>query len=370
MTKLKVGILGTRGIPNNYGGYEQAATYLSAGLVERGYEVTVYNSHNHPFREKIWNGVEIVRCYDPEHQAGTAGQFIYDLNCIRHARKRNYDVLLLLGYTSSSVWGRFYPKRTVIISNMDGLEWKRAKYAAPVKKYLKIAEKWAVQYSDHLIADSPEIQSYLQATYAVASRHIPYGAEIRRDESITALEKFGVEKGEYYLLVARMEPENSIEMILDGFVSADSGKQFIVVGNATNKFGRKMQQKFGARKKISFIGSLFDQQQLHSLKAFCSLYFHGHSVGGTNPSLLEAMASRCPVAAHDNPFNKAVLGVDGTFFSNAADVQKIISTPVGDGAQQEWINNNLEKINRQYNWPAIIDQYANYINECMAQKNQ
>src|SRR5687767_6997034 len=103
MTKLKLGILGTRGIPNHYGGYEQAATFLSVGLVEKGYDVTVYSSHDHPYHAKEWNGVEIAHCYDPEKKAGTAGQFIYDLNCIRHARSRNYDVLLLLGYTSSSV---------------------------------------------------------------------------------------------------------------------------------------------------------------------------------------------------------------------------------------------------------------------------
>src|SRR5689334_21791534 len=143
MTQLKLGILGTRGIPNNYGGYERAASFLSVGLVKKGFDVTVYNSLNHPYQEKEWNGVEIVRCYDPEHRAGTAGQFIYDLNCIRHARARNYDVLLLLGYTSSSVWGRFYPKKTVIISNMDGLEWKREKYSMTVRKYLQYAEKWA-----------------------------------------------------------------------------------------------------------------------------------------------------------------------------------------------------------------------------------
>src|SRR5688572_20727526 len=100
---LKIGILGTRGIPNHYGGYEQAVTFLSEGLVKRGHIVTVYNSHNHPWQESTWNGVEIIHCYDPEYRTGSAGQFIYDLNCIRDARRRNYDVLLLMGYTSSSV---------------------------------------------------------------------------------------------------------------------------------------------------------------------------------------------------------------------------------------------------------------------------
>ncbi|HEV7782237.1 MAG TPA: DUF1972 domain-containing protein [Chitinophagaceae bacterium] len=370
MTKLKIGILGTRGIPNNYGGYEQAATYLSAGLVQKGYVVTVYNSHNHPYPGKTWNGVEIARCYDPEYKTGTAGQFIYDLNCIRHARKRNYDVLLLLGYTSSSVWGRFYPKKTVVISNMDGLEWKRTKYSVPVRRYLQYAEKWAVKHSDHLVADSPEIRNYLKEKYNVESRYIPYGAEIYTDESVTMLDKFDLAADGYYLLVARMEPENNIETILDGFIASGSDRKFVVVGNTDHKYGKRMKTKFAGEKRIIFIGSLFDQQQLHSLKFFCSLYFHGHSVGGTNPSLLEAMASRSLIAAHDNPFNKAVLGNDAYYFGDATDVRLIISHSAGQPNREQMIGNNLEKIKRSYNWAAIIDQYANFIEECRGKKKK
>src|SRR5688500_16446735 len=133
---LKIAILGTRGIPNNYGGFEQIAGYLSKGLVEKGHSVTVYNSHKHPYKESIWNGVEIVRCFDPEFLIGTAGQFVYDLNCILHVRKRRFDIILMLGYTSSSVWKDLYPKNAVLITNMDGLEWKRPKYSKPVRKFL------------------------------------------------------------------------------------------------------------------------------------------------------------------------------------------------------------------------------------------
>ena len=163
---LKIAILGTRGIPNHYGGFEQFAEYLAKGLVERGFEVSVYNSHNHPYREKTWNGVEIIHCYDPEDKIGTAGQFIYDLNCIKDSRKRDFDIILQLGYTSSSVWNRFLPrKRTIITTNMDGLEWKRSKYSKPVQQFLKRAEGLAVKFSDHLIADSKGIREYLKEKY-------------------------------------------------------------------------------------------------------------------------------------------------------------------------------------------------------------
>lgn len=370
MSKIKIGILGTRGIPNNYGGYEQAATFLSVGLLEKGYDVTVYNSHNHPYRESEWNGVTIVRCFDPEKGTGTAGQFIYDLNCIRHARSQSYDVLLLLGYTSSSVWGRFYPKKTVIISNMDGLEWKRAKYSLAVQKYLRVAEKWAVQYSDYLVADSPEIRRYLNEKYNVDSCFIPYGAAIRNDQDKTALDSFGLTAGKYHLLIARMEPENNIEMILQGFTEANVPERFVVVGNVKNGFGRKMREKFARNKQILFAGSIFDQQQLHSLRAFASLYFHGHSVGGTNPSLLEAMASCVSIAAHDNPFNKAVLGDDASYFASLADIKRILIENVETDKRQLQINNNFQKTEQQYNWPAIVDQYAAFIEQCKGNKRK
>ena len=141
MTKvnLKIGILGTRGIPNYHGGFEQFAQFFSVYLAKHNYEVYVYNSSKHPFQEKIFNDVNIIHCYDPEDKIGTAGQFIYDLNCILDSRKRNFDILLQLGYTSSTVWHRLLPKKATIVTNMDGLEWKRSKYSKKVQKFLRYA---------------------------------------------------------------------------------------------------------------------------------------------------------------------------------------------------------------------------------------
>jgi glycosyltransferase involved in cell wall biosynthesis len=365
--KLKIAIIGTRGIPNQYGGYEQAAAFLSAGLVQKGYAVTVYSSHNHPNRNKLWNGVEIVHCYDPEYIAGTGGQFIYDLNCIRHARKKNYDIILMMGYTSSSIWGRFYPKKPVIITNMDGLEWQRSKYSVPVRKYLQYAEKLAVKYSDFYIADSILIQSYLEKKYSISSRFIPYGADLCINGSAEAMNEYNVTAHNYYMLVARMEPENNIETILEGFAESKSDKKFIAVGNTNNSFGRKMLKRFSKLGNILFPGSLFDQEKLHNLRSYCSLYFHGHSVGGTNPSLLEAMVGRVPIAAHNNPFNKAVLGGDAYYFSSPADVRNIIDTFSANELNKQMIRHNMEKIEQQYNWKTIIDQYEEFILHCYSQ---
>ena len=123
---MKVAILGCRGIPNAYGGFEQFAQYLSEGLVNLGHSVSVYNAHNHPYQDEFWNGVKIIHIHDPEKKIGTIGQFIYDYNCIQDARNRDFDIILQLGYTSSSVWHKFLPKGVPILTNMDGLEWKPA----------------------------------------------------------------------------------------------------------------------------------------------------------------------------------------------------------------------------------------------------
>jgi glycosyltransferase involved in cell wall biosynthesis len=366
MKKLKIAIVGTRGVPNHYGGYEQATEFLSTGLVQKGHEVTVYNSSSHLYQEKSWNGVEIIHCFDPEDKIGTAGQFIYDLNCIRNARRKQYDVILLMGYTSSSVWGKLYPKKSVIISNMDGLEWKRSKYSRPVQRFLHYAEKLAVKYSDFLLADSVEIQSYLHDTYKTGSRFIPYGANIYSNETEEALKALKVRRYNYYLIIARMVPENNIEIMLDGFHQTKSDKKFLVLGNTDNKFGKHLEEKFRADDRIIFPGAIYDQQTLHSLRAFTSLYFHGHSVGGTNPSLLEAMASKALIAAHDNPFNRAILDEDACYFSSAEDVTAILNHALPEN-KEKMICNNLQKIKKYYAWDTIVDQYEDYILNCYEQ---
>jgi len=320
--KLKIAILGTRGIPNNYGGFEHISEYVSAGLVKRGHSVSVYNSHNHVYQQPIWNGVDIIHCFDPEYFMGTAGQFIYDFNCLMDARKRKFDVILIMGYTSSSVWGRLYPQNSVIITNMDGLEWKRTKYTKRVQNFLKYAEKLAVKHSQYYISDSLIIKSYLSGKYDINSKYIPYGADVFTIAEKEQVNTDYVLNEDYFLLMARMEPENNIETILEGFSNSQSNKQFKVLGDVGNKFGKFIAQKFKNDERIQFKGSIFDTAQVRQLQNNSYLYFHGHSVGGTNPSLLEAMASEALIAAHNNPFNKSVLNTDAYYFSNAGEVRE------------------------------------------------
>jgi glycosyltransferase involved in cell wall biosynthesis len=361
---MKIAIMGTRGIPNRYGGFEQVTEWLAQGLVEKGHEVFVYNSHNHANQEKIWKGVHIIHCYDPEFMLKTAGQFIYDLNCIRDARKRNYDVILFMGYTSSSIWAPVFPKKPVVISNMDGFEWKRTKYSATVRRFLQYAESLAVKHSHFHISDSVVIQQYIREKYLVESRYIPYGPALDKSEPITKENE--VPQGEYFLLMARMEPENNVEMILDGFMKSQTDKRFIVVGNLHTAYGRKLAHKFNDF-RIIFKGGIFDQSVVQALREAATIYFHGHSVGGTNPSLLEAMNAGVVIAAHKNPFNKAVLGNDAFYFTSAEDVRKLIDEK-NYVTKQEMICNNRLKLENEFNREKVIQCYADFITECYNQK--
>jgi glycosyltransferase involved in cell wall biosynthesis len=360
---MKIGIIGTRGIPNHYGGFEQITGELSVGLVELGHEVTVYNTHNHPYEYDEYEGVRIVHCHEPAWM-GTAGQFVYDLNCIRHARKEGFDILLFMGYTSSSVWAPFFPKGSVIISNMDGLEWKRSKYSKPVQRFLRWAEKLAVKHSHFHIADSKAIQTYLDSSYGISSHYIPYGAAEYEGSDVAVVRRYGLEPGNYFMLMARMEPENHIQMVLDGFSKSGSGKKFLVVGNTGNGYGRKMLRRYSADGRIRFAGAIFDQDVVHALRHHSLLYFHGHSVGGTNPSLLEAMSGRALVAAHRNEFNKAVLGSDAFYFSTADEVRQLAETVRRAEKEKRMIENNFHKITDQFNWPEVIRQYDEFLCEC------
>jgi hypothetical protein len=231
--KLRIGIIGTRGIPNSYGGFEAFAEQVSVRLAAKGHHVTVYCSHNQAYRENMLNGVHLAYVRNPENLAGTAGQFLYDLGCNLHARKQYFDVILHLGYTSDSVWTWLWCGRARHITNMDGMEWMRSKYPAPVQAFLKKAEKLAADRSDLLIADSRAIRAYLESTYAAPVRYIAYGAVIPSSFDAAVPGKYNVEPGCYDLAIARMEPENNLEMAVKAKLAEHSAIPLLIFSNDT-----------------------------------------------------------------------------------------------------------------------------------------
>lgn len=351
---MKIGIIGTRGIPNYYGGFEQFTEFVAPALVDRGHDLYVYNSSLHPYKENSWKGVHLISCKDPENKFGTLGQFVYDLNCILDARKRRFDVILQLGYTSSSVWSFLFPNGTAVVTNMDGLEWKRSKYSKPVQMFLTRAEKWAVASSTKLIADSRGIQQYLKDKYNLNSDFIAYGATLfnQPDDSIPG--KYGVDAYLYNLLIARMEPENNLEAILKGYQQSLIREPLLLIGNYSNAFGTYLHQEF-KDERIRFLGPVYNIDQLNSLRHYSHLYFHGHSVGGTNPSLLEAMASSALIVANDNIFNRGVLEGDAFYFSDAEQITDLLNSGLRKDNYNDFIERNRRKIGEFYSWEHITD---------------
>lgn len=353
---MKIGILGCRGIPNHYGGFEQFAQYLSAGLNGRGHDVWVYNSHRHPYQESSWNGVHIIHCNDPEYKYGTAGQFIYDRNCIHDARSRQFDVLLHLGYTSDSLWHRRWPRTAVNMVNMDGLEWKRKKYNWLTRGFLKRAEKLAALHGDVLVADSLAIQEHIKLNYGKEASFIPYAAEVFLNPVAGSLNRFQLKPHQYYMLMGRMVPENNIETIIKGYLLAENKYPLLVIGDMNNRFGKYIQNRY-CQPGIIYAGPLFDMEILNNLRFYSGIYFHGHSVGGTNPSLLEAMACGCRIAAHRNMFNESVLGINADYFLDEKEVAMLLRSESPAGLVEINCQANLEKVRTIYHPDKIIEAY-------------
>jgi glycosyltransferase involved in cell wall biosynthesis len=360
---LKIAIIGTRGIPNHYSGFEQFAEFFAVYAADNGYDITVYNSHNHLYKEEEFKGVKIRHKFDPEYLVGTFGQFIYDFNCIMDARSQNFDIILQLGYTSSSIWHFLMPKKAKVLTNMDGLEWKRTKYAPMVQKFLKFAEKLAAVNSDYLISDSIGIQEYIKSKYGLISKYIPYGADLVTNIEDEVLAEYNLKPLSYNMLIARMEPENNIEVILDGVVLSNQNTLFLVVGNyKKTKFGNYLYKKFGDNQNIKFTGGIFNINKLNALRNYSNLYFHGHSVGGTNPSLLEAMASNTVIIAHNNPFNKSILEKDAFYFENANDVAKYLKE-INKMDYLQFANQNKLKIENYFRWDGINQMYLDLMSK-------
>ena len=236
---------------------------------------------------------------------------------------------------------------------MDGLEWKRTKYNDSVKKFLLFAERLAIKSSDSIVADSVGIKEYLDKKYDIKSTFIPYGAEIfnERDENI--LSEYNLDLYNYDMLIARMEPENNIEMILQGVIKTKARK-FIVIGSTENKYGTYIRNKFESD-YIIFLGPVYNILVLNNLRYFSNLYFHGHSVGGTNPSLLEAMGSNCLISANKNIFNQSILGEDALYFSNSNEVADSLFKRKKD--YLNFITNNSQKIREIYSHDHVYTQY-------------
>ncbi len=377
---MKIAFISTRGIPNNYGGFEQFAEYISVGLAQRGHEVVVYSPKFHPYQEDTYKGVRLKHIYSPETWMGSSvGSFFYDFASLCDAlKKEDFDIIYEAGYTSiipAYIWFNVRKrKRPIFTTNMDGLENKRSKFSPMVRRFLDWEEKMAVKYSHYLIADNMGIHDYSKEKYDKESKFLAYGADIHDDFNADYLKEFGLQPEEYYILIARLEPENNIVMAIEGYLhSKENGRRpLIVVGKTNTPHGKELVEKYGNEKNVRFVGGIYDFKKLDSVRHFSKAYFHGHSVGGTNPSLLEAMAAGCFIFAHDNIFNRAVLEENAFYYPSADKVAEYLNRidTMAEESKIQYTANNIEVIRNEYSWEHLVDEHEKYFQWLLEQNEK
>ena len=357
---MKIAILGTRGIPARYGGFETFAEELGTRLVKHGIDVTVFCEESSGLMPKKYKGITLL--YSPAFKLGPLSTIIFDLLCLWRARKA-FDVVYMLGYGASvfcflpRIWGK------QVWINMDGVEWARSKWSWPARIWLKLMEALAMWTPNRIIVDAKAILDHLRERFShlPPSTFIPYGAKlIETSPSTEALKKWGLKSQAYLLVVCRLEPENHLLEIIEGYNASSTMLPLIIVGNHfVNTKYVKALLSFSS-KNIQFVGTVFDQNKLLTLRCHSYAYLHGHSVGGTNPSLLEAMGCGNRIIAHDNKFNREVAGESAVYFSDENSLSVILSnlkkySPNGRAAKRI--------IEEHYIWENVVADYLNLLSQ-------
>lgn len=354
-----VGIVSVRGIPNRYGGFERLVEVLAPHLVSTGRRVTVFceKEEGDPDHD-IWNGVE--RRFLPRRLPGPGGTLGYDVESILRLEKGS--VALVFGY-GTALWHHWLFRNRGIphCVNMDGIEWQRAKWGRLAREWIRLNEGHAVRKADVVIADHPEIQASLAQRFGTNSRMIAYGVSFP-DRSAALpdhpLLQTCPDMG-FHLVIARPEPENQIRLLLEGWTMAGRPLPMVVVGNFTaTEYGRALIADFP---EARFVGAVYDAAVLDAIRARAATYLHGHSVGGTNPSLIEAMAAGGLVVAHDNPFNRWVLGSGGLYFGNAAQLSALLAQPPSGAARAAMIEAAAARCRADFLWPHILAEYTGVV---------
>lgn len=359
-------ILGTRGVPAAHGGFETFAHYLSLHLVSKGWRVVVYCQEDGvgPIRSDVWQGVE--RVIIPVSQGGSLGTVVFDWRAILHAAKFR-DLCLTLGYNTAFFCLVLKLKGIRNVINMDGIEWARQKWGRVAKLWFWLNDWAGCWLGDVLVADHPEIEKHLM-TRRSGKRvvMIPYGSEFvsRECANASVLANFGLSPGMYWTVIARPEPENSLLEIVKGFSSRHRGVFLVVLGNYSdgNEYHRAVID--AASDEVKFVGAIYDKEVVQALRVFGIGYVHGHQVGGTNPSLVEALGSGNAVIAHDNKFNRWVVGEGALYFDGADSfsdcMDKISHSPELLSELRSVVN---DRFHASFTWLNILSQYEKVLDE-------
>jgi glycosyltransferase involved in cell wall biosynthesis len=354
-------ILGVRGVPAAHGGFETFAENLSVYLVDKGWRVTVYCqvNPNEPLPPNDhWNGVR--RIFIPTSLDGAVGTVQFDWRSTIDAIKVGSTLVLTLGYNTALFGGLLRLKGIKNVINMDGIEWSRAKWGPLQKAWLWMNERFGCWFGNHLIADHPEIKRYLAKKISADKiTTIPYGAHTVKDADLNVLTNFSLKPRCYAILIARPEPENSILEIVRAFSTKKRNCCLVVLGKYdAEKSAYQRSVVEAASAEVRFLGAIYDRSIVESLRMGALLYVHGHTVGGTNPSLVEAMGSGSAVLAHQNAFNQWVAGDEAAYFADesscAAEFDRLLSD---EAALQKMSEASRLRHEERFQWSQILSSY-------------
>jgi len=348
---MKIAIIGTAGVPASYGGFETLVENL---VDDDSVEFYVYCSSKHyPNKIKTYKGATLI--YIPIKANGVSS-ILYDIASLIHAIYSGHKNFLVLGISGAI----FFPLMKLfaslrIITNVDGIEWKREKWQGLAKIFLRFSEYLAVNYSDVVISDNESITRYISERYKVSCETIAYGGDHALNPKLTM--KKPDEDHEkinkvYALSICRIEPENNIEVILDAF--NNSKVPIVFIGNwHSSNYGKNLFDKFKNSINIKLILPIYCLNTLHYYRSSCSIYIHGHSAGGTNPSLVEMMHFSKPIIAYDCSFNRATMENKGNYFDDAEALLKLIEN-IDTLADAKYLS---EIASRRYTWNTVRKQY-------------
>jgi glycosyltransferase involved in cell wall biosynthesis len=360
MNSLRIAMLGTRGVPAAYGGFETAVEEIGQRLAARGHEVTVYcrQSQGDEPRDS-YLGMNLVHL--PSVRSKAIETLSHTALSVAHlATAGKKDAAFLFNAANAPFLPALRMQRIPTAVHVDGLEWKRGKWGKNGRRYYRWAEQFSVRHADALISDAQGIADYYTHEFNIPTELITYGAPILNSTPTNRLQDLGLEEGKFHLVVARFEPENHVDVIVDGYRQSDAELPLVVVGSAPYAAAHttEIERLAAGDPRIHLVGGIFDQELLDQLYAHAYTYVHGHSVGGTNPSLLRAMGARTAVLAYDVVFNRDVLGTDGLFFRDAAALARLLDKSESEPRATAKAATLLQaRANERYNWDAVTDGY-------------
>ncbi len=322
---MRVALVGTRGVPARYGGFETCVEEVGARLVARGHDVTVYcRTRTGEPAPAEYLGMTLVHL--PALRRRSLETLSHSGLSVAHLARHRTDAAVVFNSANAPWLPVLLSAGIPVATHVDGLEWRRAKWGSAGRRYYRLAERLAVRWSDALIADAGGIQDYYRECHGIDTDLIAYGAPTTRGATADRIAELGLEPAGYHLVVARFEPENQVDVIVSGFSRSRATLPLVVVGSApyADEYTRKVHGL--ADDRVRFLGAVWDQELLDELYANALSYLHGHSVGGTNPSLLRALGAGTATTAFDVVFNREVLADAGLYFTTATDLAGAIES--------------------------------------------